>query len=209
MTFVTRPEQKIPAREYDVVVAGGGTGGVFAAVAAARGGAKTALIESKGYVGGIAAEGGCGLHSFFNLWKPFNVEKRMVVRGIPEEFIQSLYQAGGCSGHNDTIMRPEYDCDTLCVDVEIYKYVAHCMLRDAGVQVLLNTHAVDVIREGSRITGIIAESHQGAEAILGKVFIDATGYGDVSARAGAGYTEPNDYPVVNSMGIGGVDIDKY
>jgi hypothetical protein len=209
MEFVTRPEQKIPARQYDVVVAGGGTGGVFAAIAAARGGAKTALIESKGYVGGIAAEGGCGLHSFYNLWKPFNVEKRKVIRGIPEEFINRLFQVGGCSGHNDTIMRPEYDSDTLCVDVEMYKYIALCMLREAGVHVLLNTQAVDVIKEGQRITGIVAESHEGAEAILGKVFIDATGYGDIAARAGANFTEPNDYPVVNSMGVGGVDIDKY
>jgi hypothetical protein len=209
MDFVTRSEQKIPARRYDVVIAGGGTAGVFAAVASARGGAKTALIENKGYVGGIATEGGCGLHSFFNLWKPFNVEKRMVVRGIPEEFIQRLYHAGGCSGHNETLMRPEYDSDTLCVDVEIYKYVALDMLREAGVDVLLNTWAADVIKEGSRITGIVTESHQGPEAVLGKVFIDATGYGDVSARAGARFTEPNDYPVVNSMGIGGIDIDKY
>jgi len=75
--------------------------------------------------------------------------------------------------------------------------------------VMLNTHAVDVIKEGQRIKGIITESHQGCEAVLGKVFIDATGYGDVSARAGAGFSEPNDYPVVNSMGVGGVDIDKY
>jgi hypothetical protein len=209
MEFVTRPEKKIPVRRYEVVITGGGTGGVFAAIAAARGGAKTVLIENKGYEGGIAAEGGSGLHSFFNLWKPFNVEKRMVVRGIPEEFIQRLYQAGGCSGHNETIMRPEYDNDTLCVDVEKYKYVALDMLREAGVHVLLNTLAVDVIKEGSRVTGVITESHQGSEAVLGKIFIDATGYGDISARAGAGFTEPNDYPVVNSMGVGGIDIDKY
>jgi hypothetical protein len=209
MDFVVRPEQKIPARGYDVVIAGGGTGGVFAAIAAARGGARTALIESKGYVGGIATEGGCGLHSFFNLWKAFNTEKRMVVRGIPEEFIQRLYQAGGCSGHNETIMRPEYDNDTLCVDVEVYKYVALDMLREAGVQVMLNTQAVDAIKEGGRVTSVIAESHQGSEAVQGKVFIDATGYGDLSARAGARFTEPNDYPVVNSMGVGGIDIDKY
>jgi hypothetical protein len=209
MDFVVRPEQKIPSRNYDVVISGGGTAGVFAAIAAARGGAKTALIESKGYVGGIAAEGGCGLHSFFNLWKPFNTEKRMVVRGIPEEFIQRLYQAGGCSGHNETLMRPEYDSDTLCVDVEKYKYVALQMLLDEKVDVLLNTMAVDVIREGVAVKGIITESHEGSEAVLGKIFIDATGYGDISARAGAQFSEPNDYPVVNSMGIGGIDIDKY
>ena len=210
MEYVIRPEQRVTARHYDVVVAGGGTGGVFAAVAAARTGAKTALIEAKGYVGGIAAEGGCGLHSFYNLWKPFpGVEKRKVVRGIPEEFIQRLYQAKGCSGHNETILRFEYDSDTLCVDVETYKYEALCMLREAGVHVMLNTMAVDVLCEGDRVKGVITESHQGTEAVLGKIFIDATGYGDLSARAGAHYTEPNDYAVVNSMGVGGIDIDKY
>jgi len=210
MEYIMRPEQKITARNYDVVVAGGGTGGVFAAVAAARAGAKTALIESKGYVGGIAAEGGCGLHSFYNLWKAFpGVEKRKIVRGIPEEFIQRLYAAKGCSGHNETILRFEYDSDTLCVDVESYKYEALCMLREAGVHVMLNTMAVDVIMDGDRVAGVITESHQGCEAVLGKVFIDATGYGDLCARAGAGYTEPNEYAVVNSMGVGGIDIDKY
>jgi hypothetical protein len=133
----------------------------------------------------------------------------MVVRGIPEEFIQRLYQAGGCSGHNETVMRPEYDNDSLCVDVEKYKFVALQMLREAGVRVFLNTMATDVIKEGNRVTGIIMESHQGSEAVLGKVFIDATGFGDVSAGAGARFTEPNDYPVVNSMGVAGIDIDKY
>ncbi|NJL73368.1 MAG: FAD-dependent oxidoreductase [Candidatus Competibacteraceae bacterium] len=59
------------------------------------------------------------------------------------------------------------------------------------------------------VVGIVTESHEGSEAVMGAIFIDATGYGDISARAGARYTEPNDYPVVNSMGIAGVDIDKY
>ncbi|RGZ00693.1 FAD-dependent oxidoreductase [Clostridium sp. AM58-1XD] len=210
MEFVIRGEQKIAAREYDVVVCGGGTGGVIAAVAAARGGARTAVIESKGYVGGIAAEGGCGLHSSYNLWKAFpGVEKRQVVRGIPEEFIQRLTQAGGASGHNETIMRFDYDSDTLCVDVEIYKYIALQMLREEGVDVLLNTMAVDVVMDGENVNCVITESHQGCEAVKAKVFIDATGYGDLCARAGASYTEPNDYMVANSMGIAGINIDKY
>ena len=210
MEYVIRPEQKVNARHYDVVVAGGGTGGVFAAIAAARAGAKTALIESKGYVGGIAVEGGCGLHSFYNLWKAFpGTEKRMVVRGIPEEFIQRLYQAGGCTGHIESPMYYEYDSDTLCVDVEIYKFLALHMLREEGVHVMLNTMVADALKDNDRITGVITESHEGAEAVMGKVFIDATGYGDLSARAGASFTTPNDYRVTNSMGVGGIDIDKY
>ena len=76
MEIVIRPETKITAQRYDVVVCGGGTAGVFAAIAAARNGAKTALVEAKGYVGGIAAEGGCGLHSFYNLWKAFPESKK-------------------------------------------------------------------------------------------------------------------------------------
>jgi hypothetical protein len=95
------------------------------------------------------------------------------------------------------------------VDVEKYKYIALQMLLDEKVDVLLDTMAVDVIREGAAVKGIITESHEGSEAVLGKIFIDATGYGDISARSGAGFSEPNDYPVVNSMGVGGIDIDKY
>jgi hypothetical protein len=210
MDFIIQPERRISARHYDVVVAGGGTSGVFAALAAARSGAKTALIERKGYVGGIATEGGCGLHSFFNLWRAFpGVEKRMVVRGIPEEFIQRLYRARGCSGHNDTLLNYQYDSDTLCVDVEVYKFIALEMLREAGVHVMLNTWVADALQESGRITGVIAESHQGREAVMGSVFVDATGFGDLCARAGARYTDPNDYEVVNSMGVGGIDIDRY
>jgi hypothetical protein len=210
MEFVVRPESKISARRYDVVVCGGGTGGVFAAIAAARGGAKTALVESKGYVGGIAAEGGCGLHSFYNLWKAFpGVEKKKLIRGIPEEFIDRLTAMGGASGHNETILRYEYDSDTLCVDVEKYKFLAFQMLREAGVDVMVNTMLVDAITEDGVITGVITESHQGCECLLAKMFIDSTGYGDLCARAGASYTEPNDHFVANSMGIAGIDIDQY
>ncbi|MGB8452901.1 MAG: FAD-dependent oxidoreductase [Anaerocolumna sp.] len=210
MDYIIRSEKKVTVRNYDVVVCGGGTGGVLAAIAAARGGAKTAVIESKGYVGGIATEGGCGLHSSYNNWKTFHgVEKRMVVRGIPEEMIQRLTQANGASGHNETALNYEYDSDTLCVDVEVYKFVALQMLREEGVDILLNTMMVDAVMEGTRVVGVITESHQGCEAVMGKIFIDSTGYGDLCARAGASYTEPNDYTVANSMGIGGIDIDKY
>jgi len=69
--YYLEPAKKLPARSFDVVVAGGGTAGVVAALAAARQGAKTALIESKGYPGGTVVEGGTCLHSFFNLWKAF------------------------------------------------------------------------------------------------------------------------------------------
>ena len=75
--FYKEGTKNLPIREVDVIVAGGGTAGVVAALASARHGANTALVEIKGYTGGTATEGGTALHSFYNLWKAFpGVEKR-------------------------------------------------------------------------------------------------------------------------------------
>ena len=87
--------RKLPVRRFDVLVAGGGTAGVVAALAAARQGARTVLVENKGYTGGVAVEGGTALHSFFNLWKGFpGVQKRQVVKGIPQEIVDRLMRGG-------------------------------------------------------------------------------------------------------------------
>ena len=197
-------------RQFDVVVAGGGTGGVVAAIAAARQGAKTALIEVKGYPGGTAIEGGTALHSFYNLWKAFpGVAKRQVVRGIPQEIIDRLMKVGGCSGHAE--MFEGYDYDSVCtaIDTEMYKLIAFEMLVEAGVQVFVNTLLAGAIVDGPRVRGVIVESRSGREAFYAKSFVDCTAYGDLAAYAGAKYTEPNDYPVCNSIGIGNVNIEKY
>lgn len=199
-----------PERNCDVVVAGGGTAGLVAAVASARCGARTALIESKGYVGGIAVEGGTALHSYYNLWKAFpGVEKRQVVQGIPLEIVDRLSRRGGTSGHAE--MTAGYDYDSVCtaIDTELYKLIGHEMLAEAGVQVCLNTLVVGAERNGNRVVSVATETHSGRETFRAAAFVDATGYGDLCAHAGAEFSEPNDYPVANSIGVGGVDIDRY
>lgn len=208
--FLIEPPRRLPIRRFDVVIAGGGTAGVVAALAAAAQGAKVALIEAKGYTGGTVTEGGTALHSFYNLWKAFpGVEKRQVVRGLAQKIIDRLLARGACSGHAE--MELGYDYDSVCtaIDTEMYKLVTLEMLAEAGVHLFLNTLVVGALRDGSRIRAAITESRAGREAFVAHSFVDCTAYGDLAAYAGADYTEPNDYPVANSIGLANVNVEKY
>ncbi len=202
--------KNLPKRQFDVVVAGGGTAGVIAAIAAARTGARTVLIEAKGYTGGVAVEGGTALHSFYNLWKAFpGVEKRQVVRGIPAELVDRLTARGGATGYAEMEKHFNYDSVCTAIDTEMYKLISMEMLFEAGVYVCVNTRLAGAIMKDKKIAGVIAESRAGREAIFARAFIDSTGYGDLAAYAGAKYSEPNDYAVANSMGVANVNIERY
>jgi len=204
------PARKLPARQCDVVVAGAGTAGVVAALAAARQGARTILIERKGYPGGTVVEGGTALHSFYNLWTGFpGVAKRQVVRGIAQEIIDRLAKVGGTTGHAEMTKGRDYDSVCTAIDTELYKLVTFEMLAESGAVVCVNTLLAGAITDGPRIGGVLAESRSGREAIFAKAFIDCTAYGDLAAGAGADYTEPNDYPVANSIGVANVSVEKY
>ncbi len=209
-TTYEEPSKRLPIRQFDVVVAGAGTAGVVAALAAARQGAKTMLIERKGYTGGTVTEGGTALHSFYNLWKAFpGVEKTQVVRGIPQEIIDRLLQVGGTSGHAEMSRGFGYDSVCTAVDTELYKLVTMEMLDEAGVCLAVNTLLTGAIVDGDRIRGAITDSRSGREAIYAKSFIDCSAYGDLADFAGAEYTVPNDYACCNSIGLANVDLDGY
>jgi len=208
--FYKEAARNIPARQVDVVVVGAGTAGVVAAIASARQGANTLLVEAKGYPGGVAVEGGTALHSFYNLWKAFpGVEKKKLVRGIPAEMIDRLTARGGATGYAEMMRHYEYDSVCTAIDTEMYKLNAFEMLDEAGVNCCMNTLLVGAIRHKDELKGVILESRSGREAVYARSFVDCTGYGDLAAHAGADFTEPNDYAVVNSMGLANVDIERY
>jgi len=208
--FYQEPARRLPVRRFDVVVAGAGTAGVVAALAAARQGARTAVVEVKGYPGGTATEGGTALHSFYNLWKAFpNAAKRQVVRGIPQEIIERLAKVGGTSGHAEMVKGYDYDSVCTAIDTELYKLVTFEMLAEAGAFVFVNTMVVGAARDGSRLKGVVVESRSGREAFFAKAFVDCTAYGDLAAYAGAKFSEPNDYAVANSIGLANVNVEKY
>jgi hypothetical protein len=208
--FYEEPAKKLPIRKFDVVVAGGGTGGIFAAMAAARQGAKTILIENKGYCGGIAVEGGTAIHSFYNLYTAFeNCTKRKVVQGIPSEFMDRLTQMGGATGYPEMETGRDYDAVCTAIDTEMYKLLAFRMLKEAGVFIAVNTLLAGAIEKNGRLNGVITESRSGREALMATSFIDSTGYGDLCAHAGAEFTVPNDYDSCNSFGLANASIDDY
>ncbi len=187
MNWYTEPSRKIPVKhEVEVLVVGGGPAGAAAAISAARGGARTLLIEQAGIPGGVATSGG------MSHWTG----------------------STGLIGLYSEILRRAQDCDDLhIINPEKLKQVLLDMLIEAGVQLQFYTFACDVILEDGVLRGVVTESKSGREAILAGIVIDATGDGDIAARAGVPYQKgrPQDgrmQPMTLMFKVGGVDYSR-
>lgn len=170
-----KQEREIPVvGKYDVVVCGGGPGGIMAAIAAARGGAKTCLIERYGFLGGMATAGLVAPISVFNY------NGRRIINGLPWEFVERLEQIGGA--------REEKPLGNITFSPEKYKIIAQRMLKEAGVDIYFHSYITGVGMDkntgSNRIEYVIIDNKNGAEAVTGKYFIDATGDSDLAAMAG-------------------------
>ena len=208
--FITE-NRKTPIRyTCDTVVCGGGTAGVVAALASARGGARTILVERYGYVGGTLLNGAGPIHSFFNLYKAFpGAHPTQVIRGIPQEIIERMMALGASYGHLEQDKGGSYDSRITLIDWETYKDLALRMLEEAGVTILLHCLVVDAIKMGDTVTGVIIEGKSGREAIEARTVIDCTGDGDVAAFAGAPYLDKSDTSAVGfPFGMMNVDMGR-
>jgi hypothetical protein len=164
-------------RECDVLVCGGGTAGLGAAVASVRNGARTILLERHGYCGGICVS---SLVHTFDGARSCRNHQQFVVGGIPREVIARLDCVRGLALDDNP---PE----TLNFDPEAMKIVADQLLREAGVTVYFHLFAAEAIREGDRVQAVIAAGKEGMWEIRPSIVIDTTGDGDVSYFAGAQY----------------------
>jgi ribulose 1,5-bisphosphate synthetase/thiazole synthase len=157
--------------ETDVLVVGSGPGGLAAALAASRAGARTALIDRNGCFGGNITQ--VGVEGF--AW--YRHEHTVDCEGIGIELEQRAAAMGAAM--------PEPQSLSHALDAEMFKWVADTLVEEAGITPLLHRLCVAPIMKDGAIRGVITESKAGREAILAKRVIDATGDADVAARAGA------------------------
>lgn len=162
---------------YDIVIVGGGIGGATSAVSAAREGAKVLLIEKCGYLGGALTS--CGVGPMMS----FHAGGKQVILGLGEEIIERLKKIGGTPGH---IPDAKLYCETVTpFNSEKLKLVLEQMLLEAGCDILYHTSIGDVITENGKIISLLACNKDGINKISGKVFIDASGDGDIAHWSGA------------------------
>jgi hypothetical protein len=155
----------------------------MAAAAAARTGRSTILLERYGFLGGAGSAG--GLSTFCGLHAKVHGEHRQVVHGLADELLDRMAKLDGLAHPhltiNDGITAQAYD-------ISAYKIAADQVVAASGARILFHTLAVGVVMAtGDRIDAVLIESKSGRAAVRGRVFIDASGDGDVAAWSGVRY----------------------
>ena len=182
----------------DVVVVGGGNAGFVAAIAAARGGARTVLVERYGYVAGALSGTYATTPSSFG-----DADSRQIIGGIGWEFVERMEKAG--------YARINRKVWTVQMQPEVSKEIALDMVTEAGVELLLHSWAGDLWIEEGSIKAVIVQTKSGRQAILGRVFVDASGDADLAAWSGAPFEQlPADYlwQTTKDLTIANIDYRK-
>lgn len=189
MKTIKEAQREVPILydDIDVIVVGGGAGGIGAALSAARNGAKTLIVDRFGFFGGSQT---AAFDDSF-AW----VDDR-IQGGIVQEILDDIVAKG--MNHINSVgqVRDNWanKFGSIFFDGEYYKLLVDEMMEKAGVIVLFHTLAVDTIREGNMLKGIIVESLEGRHAILGKTIIDTTGIGHIAWKSGASVVGEEGYP---------------
>lgn len=164
--------------DCDVLVVGGGVTGVAAATAAARGGARTILLENKPFVGGNATTGLC-LHSFVSRYG------EQAVFGMAQELVDRLIERGGAVGH---VPYGDFVHSVTPVDGDLFRIQATELLAEAGVTVLYGVNALDVQTDGDgSISAVNVAMKNRVRPVKAKAVVDSSGDADVAVGAGANF----------------------
>ena len=215
-------------RTADVVVVGGGPGGIGAALSAARSGADTVLIERYEHLGGM---GTGGLVTIIPNLSDFSGKQQ--IAGVSQEWVDRLQRREACDypkkehwGSTDTKLVAYYEdrsffnvrektvLYSVHIDAEISKCILNDMMEEAGVKTYLHAWGTEPVMDGNAVKGVIFESKSGRQAVMAKVVIDSTGDGDLLPYSGAGFESAIDptLRIANlsfSYWIANVDLKKY
>ena len=209
---VVEPQKDLPvADEVDVIVAGAGIAGLFAALAAGQNGATTILIERLGLIGGNY---GPGLGIRHDLWQHPSLDSSGL-GGVVGRFLARLQEMGGIGRFAFTGGGDSKDWswpgihEFPTIDNEAFIYLALTMLREAGVKVLVNTGVAGVIKDGNQIRGLVVENRSGRQAMMARVVIDTTGDAEVAHHAGVPCTDADKYGAGLFFQVEGVDWPKF
>ena len=182
---VTMPARQVPVyRKCDVLVVGGGIAGWAAALAAARAGSKTILLERDEALGGLWSNGGVLIllsTGFMQDGKYFQT-----TRGFTDELEKRLLAMGP---HGITARKDDKRLWHPTADPEALKIALEEMLAEAGCEVLYRCHGIDVVQDGNALKGAVVETKEGRLAVLARQIVDATGDGDVLFQAGENYQQ--------------------
>jgi hypothetical protein len=198
--------QELPLlAEAEVVVLGSGSAGSTAAIAAARIGVDTLLVERYGFLGGTSTS---VLDTFYGFYTPGRDAAR-VVNGIPWEIVERLY------AYNKVIERPSsYGAgQAVTYDPTTLKVVWEQTALSSGVHLLLHTFCVDVLMEAGRITGLVVASKKGLGLIKGQMFVDSSGDADLVFRSGAPFEAAGTHgheaqSLTTTFRLGGVNLER-
>lgn len=179
--YVREPERRVPViGEYDVVVLGGGPAGIAAAAAAAGYGRSTLLVERYGFLGGMGTA--AGVTNFCGLFANVHGDIRNVVRGVADELLARIDRLGGLNAPHVVLGKTKAQA----YDTAAYKCAADDLLLGRGARILFHALAAGVLMASDdTISALLVETKSGRGAVLGRIFIDCSGDGDLAAWAGA------------------------
>lgn len=222
--FVSLPSDRVPVvADVDVLVVGGGSAGLAAAVSAARNGAETLLVERFSYTGGLATGGLIVL-----LLTMDDGAGKQTIGGLCQEIVDRIEAqhaayyppAGEWDDPNPDLVEhyrrwglvwgsgPHRVRYSVAFQPQHFIFAADDMLREAGVRILYQTWACEPVIEDGTIRAIVVQNKAGRQAIAARVFIDATGDGDIFAAAGESYELERVHPWLWFLMSGARDLDE-
>ncbi|MDP2982870.1 MAG: FAD-dependent oxidoreductase [Candidatus Latescibacter sp.] len=210
----TGSAKQAKVKHWDIIVAGGGPGGVPAAVAAARNGARVLLLEKYGFLGGMATA------ALVLPYMKYTAGDAIIIRGLFEEFLDILQKNGGIlemqATAQDQIRLNTFTTDLQSrahFDDEAMKWVLDRFVLDSGAELLLHAQAIGVLKKGNAVKALRVFHKGGVEDLSADIFVDSTGDGDIAAWAGAKIEIGREgdsacQPMTASFRMAGVDVKK-